>query len=89
MFSFDYFQIEFNFEALFFVQAQLEIPQERNKVPNAANDNKVNVVEMKKSVVILNSSDSLFGEIRDKNFNAINPVLSRTAKELQQANEVC
>lgn len=43
---------------------------------------------MKKSIVILNSSDSLFAEIRDRNFNAINPVLSRTAKELQQTNEV-
>jgi hypothetical protein len=68
-------------------KAQLEIPQDRNKVQNSA-DNKVNVVEMKKSIVILNSSDSLFGEIRDKNFNAINSVLSRTAKELQQASEV-
>ena len=43
---------------------------------------------MKKTIVILNSGDSLFKEIRDKNFHAINPVLSRTAKELQQANEV-
>ena len=48
----------------------------------------MNVVEMKKSMVILNSADILFKEIRDKNFHAINPVLSRTAKELQQANEV-
>jgi hypothetical protein len=60
-------------------------PEKRSKLIPA--DNKVNVVELKKSVVILNSGDSLFGEIRDKNFNAINHVLSRTAKELQQANE--
>ena len=43
---------------------------------------------MKKSIVILNSSDSLFSEIRDRNFHGINQVLSRTAKELQQANDV-
>ena len=60
------------------------MPQERK----ANQDPKVNVVEMKKSIVILNSADSLFSEIRDKNFHAINHVLSRTAKELQQANEV-
>ncbi|CAF0986915.1 unnamed protein product [Brachionus calyciflorus] len=65
---------------------QLEIPQDRVKKQNQ--DDKLNVVEMKKSIVILNSADSLYGEIRDRNFNAINPVLSRTAKELQQANEV-
>ena len=43
---------------------------------------------MKKSIVILNSADSLFNEIRDRNFQSINQVLSRTAKELQQASEV-
>jgi hypothetical protein len=53
-----------------------------------AKDPNVNVVDMKKSIVTLNSADALFREIRDKNFHAINPVLSRTAKELQQANEV-
>lgn len=68
-------------------KAQLEIPQERLK-PQTSETSKVNVVEMKKSIVILNSADSLFGEIRDRNFHAINHVLSRTAKELQQANEV-
>lgn len=64
----------------------MEIPQD--KIKNQNQDDKVNVVEMKKSIVILNSADSLFSEIRDRNFNAINPVLSRTAKELQQANDV-
>ena len=70
------------------ILAQMEIPQDRIKSNNSDSNSKVNVVEMKKSVVILNSSDSLFGEIRDKNFHSINQVLSRTAKELQQANEV-
>jgi hypothetical protein len=68
------------------MKAQLEVPSSKDQVKT--NDQNVNVVEMKKSVAILNSSDSLFKEIRDKNFNAVNPVLSRTAKELQQANEV-
>ena len=36
----------------------------------------------------MNSGDSLFKEIRDKNFHGINPVLIRTTKELQQANEM-
>lgn len=63
---------------------QLEIPQDRIKKTTAEG---VNVVEMKKSIVILNSADSLFSEIRDRNFHGINQVLSRTAKELQQANE--
>jgi len=66
--------------------AQLEIPKDRIKQAN--NMEAVNVVEMKKTVVILNSSDSLFGEIRDRNFYGINHVLSRTAKELQQTNEM-
>jgi hypothetical protein len=66
---------------------QFEMPQERPK-SDATNDMKISVVEMKKSIVILNSSDSLFSEIRDRNFHSINHVLSRTAKELQQANEV-
>lgn len=70
---------------IFLLQAQLEIPQDRVKKPSSEG---VNVVEIKKSVVILNSADSLFSEIRDRNFHAINQVLSRTAKELQQANEV-
>jgi hypothetical protein len=66
---------------------QFEMPQERPK-SEATSDMKISVVEMKKSIVILNSSDSLFSEIRDRNFHSINHVLSRTAKELQQANEV-
>ncbi len=69
----------------FIFKAQFEIPQDRIKKSNIDG---VNVVEMKKSIVILNSADSLYSEIRDKNFHAINQVLSRTAKELQQANEV-
>ena len=44
--------------------------------------------EKKRSIITLNSADSLFAEIRDKNFNAVSSVLSRTAKELQQAYEV-
>lgn len=68
-------------------KAQVELSPDKKKTQSTS-DNKVNVVELKKSIVILNSSDSLFAEIRDKNFNAINHVLSRTAKELQQANEV-
>ena len=62
------------------------MPQDRARKADA--NSSVNVVEMKKSIVILNSADSLFSEIRDRNFQAINQVLSRTAKELQQANEV-
>ena len=49
---------------------------------------KENVDEKKRNIVTLNSADSLFAEIRDKNFNAVSPVLSRTAKELQQAYDV-
>lgn len=49
---------------------------------------KENVEEKKKNIITLNSADSLFAEIRDKNFNAVSPVLSRTAKELQQAYDV-
>jgi len=64
---------------------QFEIPQDRARKTDATSS--VNVVEMKKSIAILNSADSLFSEIRDRNFQAINQVLSRTAKELQQANE--
>jgi hypothetical protein len=62
------------------------MPQDQTK--SASTDSKVNVVEMKKSFVILNSADSLYSEIRDRNFHSINQVLSATAKELQQANEV-
>lgn len=50
--------------------------------------NKTNPDEKKRMIVALNSGDSLFAEIRDKNFNAVSSVLSRTAKELQQAYEV-
>lgn len=89
-FGIKYSKLDTNEEVFIFnfllPKAQLEIPQEKIKKPNQ--DDKLNVVEMKKSIVILNSSDSLFAEIRDRNFNAINPVLSRTAKELQQTNEV-
>ncbi|XP_064620960.1 vacuolar protein sorting-associated protein 33A-like [Lineus longissimus] len=37
-----------------------------------------NIVELKK--VILNSAEELYAEIRDKNFNAVGPVLSKKAK---------
>jgi vacuolar protein sorting-associated protein 33A len=67
----------------FFIQAQLEVPIEMLKRVN-----KTNPDEKKRMIVALNSSDSLFAEIRDKNFNAVSSVLSRTAKELQQAYEV-
>jgi hypothetical protein len=30
--------------------------------------------------IILNSSEELFAELRDKNFNAVGPTLSRKAK---------
>jgi hypothetical protein len=46
------------------------------------------IVDAKRNVVTLNSTDSLYAEIRDKNYNAISHSLSRTAKELQQAYEV-
>jgi vacuolar protein sorting-associated protein 33A len=61
---------------------QCEIPQNNNNInelSTSSND--------KKPTIILNSADSLFSEIRDKNFQSINQVLSRTGKELQQANE--
>ena len=73
------------------------MPQEKSKssqdndaaaaTANAPNT-KVNVVELKPVKIILNSSDSLFNEIRDKNFHTISSVLSRTAKELQQVQDV-
>ncbi len=62
---------------------QLEIPQDRLKKSTAEG---VNVVEMKKSIVILNSADGLYSAIRDKNFHGINIELSKTAKELQNTN---
>lgn len=63
--------------------AQVEIPQEALKKLN-----KQNPEEKKRTVIALNSGDTLFAEIRDKNFNGVSSVLSRTAKELQQAYEV-
>ena len=50
--------------------------------------NAATIVETKRTIVALNSSDSLYGEIRDKNYNAVSFCLSRTAKELQQAYDV-
>ena len=71
------------------------MPQDRSKSAVSASGApggqdgaaKVNVVEIKKTIAILNSADSLFAELRDRNFYSVNHVLSRTAKELQQANE--
>ena len=80
------FKKTFHLKCKFYLKAQFEIPQDRIKKSNSPDA--VNVVEMKKSIVILNSADSLFSEMRDRNFQSINQVLSRTAKELQQANEV-
>lgn len=47
-----------------------------------------NIVETKRTIITLNSLDSLYAEIRDKNYNAVSFILSRTAKELQQAYDV-
>lgn len=35
-----------------------------------------------KKQIILNSSDELFADIRDKNFNAVGPALRRKAKHI-------
>jgi hypothetical protein len=50
--------------------------------------NSGNIVEAKRPIITLNSTDSLYAEIRDKNYNAVSFCLSRTAKELQQAYDV-
>ena len=50
--------------------------------------NSGNIVESKRQIISLNSTDNLYAEIRDKNYNAVSFCLSRTAKELQQAYEV-
>ena len=64
----------------------MEMPQDKstNKIQTANNT----IIEAKKTAISLNSSDTLYAEIRDKNYNAISSSLSRTAKELQQAYEV-
>lgn len=61
---------------------QLEMPQVKDQ-----NSIGGNIVETKRTVITLNSTDSLYAEIRDKNYNAVSSVLSRTAKELQQQYE--
>ncbi|XP_058789341.1 vacuolar protein sorting-associated protein 33A isoform X1 [Phymastichus coffea] len=56
----------------------VKLPAE--KFANSEESPTVMSLERKKQQIILNSSEELFAEIRDKNFNGVGPVLSRKAK---------
>lgn len=45
------------------------------------------VLTADKKQIILNSSDDLFADIRDKNFNAVGPALQRKAKHISNQFE--
>lgn len=51
------------------------------------NDGMIPAVPAAKKVVYLNSSDDLYGELRDRNFNGIGPALRRKAQNVAQQLE--
>ena len=76
---------------LFFLPANVQLPVD--KFP-PKEDNKLKQAtgtpgeQKKPKKVVLNSSDNLFAEIRDMNFSAVGPVLSREAKRITAEYEV-
>ena len=57
-----------------FISASIKLPAEKGSGPGGSQE------ETKK--VILNSSDALFAELRDKNFNAVGSIVSKKAKHI-------
>ncbi|XP_049767289.1 vacuolar protein sorting-associated protein 33A [Schistocerca serialis cubense] len=62
----------------------VQLPAEKFAKP----DDGPGLVGEKKNI-ILNSAEELFAEIRDKNFNAVGPALSRRAKQISSQLEEC
>ena len=69
-----------------FIQATVKLPPEKFVRKNENDPQQELPTEPKK--IQLNSSDELFAVIRDKNFNAVGPELSRKAKILSAQYEV-
>lgn len=74
----------------FLYLASVKLPPEKFEVPD---DKKAGLTKPAQPAgpknIKLNSSDQLFAEIRDVNFLAVGPVLSRKAKQISHAFEVC
>ena len=64
---------------------QMTAPKEDPKNKDPQGNNK----PAKPKKVILNSGENLYAEIRDMNFSAVGPVLSREAKRITAEYEVC
>ena len=64
---------------------QLPAPKEDPKNKGEPGNDK----PAKPKKVILNSGENLYAEIRDMNFSAVGPVLSREAKRITAEYEVC
>ena len=57
--------------------ASVKLPPEK-----FINKNDTSSAEMESKTVVLNSSDELFAELRDKNFSGVGYVVSRKAKTI-------
>lgn len=69
----------------FVASCQLPAPKEDPKAKNEQGGKQ----PAKPKKVILNSSENLYAEVRDMNFSAVGPVLSREAKRITAEYEVC
>jgi hypothetical protein len=64
---------------LFSISASVKLPPEKFSASAAGQDGSSDVTSEPKKF-ILNSSDELYADLRDKNFNAVGSVVSRKAK---------
>lgn len=69
---------------IFICAATAQFPSERFM----KSENEPEVLTPNKKQIILNSSDELFADIRDKHFNAVGHVLSRKAKHISALYDV-
>lgn len=69
---------------IFICTATAQFPSERFM----KSENEPEVLTPNKKQIILNSSDELFADIRDKHFNAVGHVLSRKAKHISALYDV-
>ena len=64
---------------VFYTSASAKFPAD--KFASSGKDGQSSTTEEQKKIV-LNSGEELYAELRDKNFNAVGPVLSRKTKLL-------
>ena len=74
---------------LFIFTATVKLPADKFTGTGGQGESTLPEVGTETKKVILNSGEELYSELRDRNFNAVGPMLSRRAKTITAQFDVC